>query len=699
MKFNASVDKLMKRMTADHLAGDILLSPLRELVCEPVKERKSGNSEVALVVPRSRKEAQHDSKRSTSIKKHKKASAKHADNESLVTHRMAFKGEMKLVQEDAMVTSDMRSSPSHPETSLCPPTCNGLMKPATKMPIIRVIQQEWVCCDSCEKWRLLPPGVGSAQLPEQWTCKMLYWLPGLNQCKVSEEITTNLVEPHYDANVEQSRLPILRLSQHCGRSQDIKRSRTEPSNKIGFDPGLKENESLTASIQATSPAKLKKPLIRAKKVVTDDGHWSDTEMRETNLIEIEVIKLEDEEEAKCLRGNDGLVYDHSSLGFTSSEATKLKQQTRQVSGPIDDKALYMYMKAAIRFLQAAALLESGGAKSGNEELLVNIYVEAASLSQLCADMYETNAELATAILAHKCISCANLNLIQLIGSFVLSDADKLHSLQQRDTSGGNIVIPPESCATYEHVMDYVDLTNSAMDSIKKSNSLLMTIRETFTLSANILVLLENVLNFDVQNVGELMELVCEAMRLLNVKSLAESEQSSVVVFRQYSMYFLQLALLILMSNKENSYQLKGLLDPSHWNSVYLLISPIQQCRLHSYELAMPKFVGSRSLALDAQCQATALDHAVTKVAFLTTLELSWGFDSCRRYSLPCLGGIRILILDTRPQDKTCDFRMSLQLLTSQNLGFIEVTERTPPEQLPPLISSFSSTKSHRELER
>ncbi|KAL8121590.1 cysteine-tryptophan domain-containing zinc finger protein 3-like [Apium graveolens] len=52
---------------------------------------------------------------------------------------------------------------------------------------------EWVQCDSCDTWRLLPYGVKSEQLPENWLCRMLDWLPGMNRCDISEDETTNAV--------------------------------------------------------------------------------------------------------------------------------------------------------------------------------------------------------------------------------------------------------------------------------------------------------------------------------------------------------------------------------------------------------------------------------------------------------------------------------------------------------------------------
>lgn len=39
-----------------------------------------------------------------------------------------------------------------------------------------VVQDKWVGCDRCQKWRLLPYGTKSEELPEKWICSMLNWL-------------------------------------------------------------------------------------------------------------------------------------------------------------------------------------------------------------------------------------------------------------------------------------------------------------------------------------------------------------------------------------------------------------------------------------------------------------------------------------------------------------------------------------------
>ncbi|TVU19108.1 hypothetical protein EJB05_35241 [Eragrostis curvula] len=60
-----------------------------------------------------------------------------------------------------------------------------------------VINEEWVCCDECETWRLLPYGMNPDTLPKEWQCNMQYWLPGMNSCDISEAETSRALRALY----------------------------------------------------------------------------------------------------------------------------------------------------------------------------------------------------------------------------------------------------------------------------------------------------------------------------------------------------------------------------------------------------------------------------------------------------------------------------------------------------------------------
>lgn len=75
---------------------------------------------------------------------------------------------------------------------------NGNGVPAMLPPV--EMDDNWVQCDRCHKWRLLPAGKNPDSLPEKWLCSMLDWLPDMNRCSFSEDETTKALFPLYQAH-------------------------------------------------------------------------------------------------------------------------------------------------------------------------------------------------------------------------------------------------------------------------------------------------------------------------------------------------------------------------------------------------------------------------------------------------------------------------------------------------------------------
>lgn len=46
---------------------------------------------------------------------------------------------------------------------------------------------KWVQCESCKKWRKLPPNISASSLPETWVCSMNTWNDATASCLVKEE--------------------------------------------------------------------------------------------------------------------------------------------------------------------------------------------------------------------------------------------------------------------------------------------------------------------------------------------------------------------------------------------------------------------------------------------------------------------------------------------------------------------------------
>ncbi|KAL3644796.1 hypothetical protein CASFOL_009976 [Castilleja foliolosa] len=80
--------------------------------------------------------------------------------------------------------------PGHAASQSAHPVGNG---PSSEAPIgsVPLVKEDWVSCDKCQKWRLLPLGTNLKSLPDKWLCWMLTWLPGMNRCSVPQEETTN----------------------------------------------------------------------------------------------------------------------------------------------------------------------------------------------------------------------------------------------------------------------------------------------------------------------------------------------------------------------------------------------------------------------------------------------------------------------------------------------------------------------------
>lgn len=104
-------------------------------------------------------------------------------------------GETDKGKSDGGNDHDHKISPfSFDRSAPVPSACaNKDMELSVAAPVVEpvVINEQWVCCDKCEKWRLLPYGMNPDILPKKWRCSMQSWLlPGMNNCKISEDETT-----------------------------------------------------------------------------------------------------------------------------------------------------------------------------------------------------------------------------------------------------------------------------------------------------------------------------------------------------------------------------------------------------------------------------------------------------------------------------------------------------------------------------
>ncbi|CAJ1975979.1 unnamed protein product [Sphenostylis stenocarpa] len=99
-----------------------------------------------------------------------------------------------------------QAGPCIKETSASLPIAESNLAPemiSSAVAAPQLIAEDWVCCDSCQKWRLLPTGTKPEHLPEKWLCSMLNWLPGMNSCEFSEDETTKALYALYQMPISQ----------------------------------------------------------------------------------------------------------------------------------------------------------------------------------------------------------------------------------------------------------------------------------------------------------------------------------------------------------------------------------------------------------------------------------------------------------------------------------------------------------------
>ncbi|KAH6813973.1 hypothetical protein C2S51_022991 [Perilla frutescens var. frutescens] len=164
-----------------------------------------------------------------------------------------------------------------PASRAAPPLENG---PSSEAPtgMIPLVKEDWVLCDKCKKWRLLPLGTNPKSLPDKWLCRMLTWLPGMNRCSILEEETTNALRALYQ--------PVASVHVPPPESQDIR-----PCSSIVASVGVTSADSRhlaqehqdVAVPTATTSGKKKNGSAMAANSVDIDGSTHSSNSRKKNL--------------------------------------------------------------------------------------------------------------------------------------------------------------------------------------------------------------------------------------------------------------------------------------------------------------------------------------------------------------------------------------------------------------------------------
>ncbi|XP_048497676.1 cysteine-tryptophan domain-containing zinc finger protein 7 isoform X1 [Beta vulgaris subsp. vulgaris] len=147
--------------------------------------------------------------KANSRKKGKEVSSK--DSVMGVSEQETQSFKRKLKDKSSSIKTSLASNiGTKVEANLPGVSCTTEKTPVGDMPLAEnapmLTVEDWVECEKCHKWRLLPLGMSAKSLTEKiWTCSMVTWLPGMNKCSFSEDETTNalraLYVPIYPASV------------------------------------------------------------------------------------------------------------------------------------------------------------------------------------------------------------------------------------------------------------------------------------------------------------------------------------------------------------------------------------------------------------------------------------------------------------------------------------------------------------------
>ncbi|GLT32470.1 hypothetical protein SLA2020_071360 [Shorea laevis] len=114
------------------------------------------------------------------------------------TEQSTYTKNQKETLSDTQVDNNLFGASAKDVPSVVPCVAENALASEGAPPAVAppIVNEYWVGCDRCQKWRLLPHGKKADQLPEKWLCSMLDWLPGMNNCDVSEDETTQAVNAY-----------------------------------------------------------------------------------------------------------------------------------------------------------------------------------------------------------------------------------------------------------------------------------------------------------------------------------------------------------------------------------------------------------------------------------------------------------------------------------------------------------------------
>ncbi|CAH9102869.1 unnamed protein product [Cuscuta europaea] len=237
------------------------------------------------------------------------------------THLVECSGVMKVISKASEVekplalTEHHSLDPNMKIISVIEP--NSTSAPVAEAPLV---QEDWVMCDKCQKWRLLPLGTDPKSLPKNWLCKMLDWLPGLNRCSISQEETTTASRALYQ-------FPAAVITTPASEAQTNNQNEYHHRNLVGFssaDVFHSDVENRNHSSQIADARGKKKHGSKDSSDESKQSGMMQSSSKTNNLTEIVNGGLNDSIHSFAGESGHRKYYRHSSTPVVEKQNNNLK---------------------------------------------------------------------------------------------------------------------------------------------------------------------------------------------------------------------------------------------------------------------------------------------------------------------------------------------------------------------------------------
>ncbi|PWA97228.1 zinc finger, CW-type [Artemisia annua] len=204
---------------------------------------------------------------------------------------------------------------------------------------VPVVKEDWVCCDKCEKWRLLPPGMNIKSFPEKWLCSMLNWLPGMNRCSFSQEETTEAVNSRFPGphpgGPQLGVIPPDGTHQHFGSQIPSSGVKKKHGNEAMQDkPSMSSNSSKKNPHTSYKTRSLNQSLLVDDMEFQDSGHSHDV------IVEKDKLKKKENHKPRENFADEGDNIRHSKISKKRESGQDYPKDFKRVKTEDNDGTFY-----------------------------------------------------------------------------------------------------------------------------------------------------------------------------------------------------------------------------------------------------------------------------------------------------------------------------------------------------------------------